>query len=65
MIGDRYSDIRTGVAVGARTILVLSGAGTEQHERYRGDEIQPDYVVPTLDHAVELILGVSGWREDL
>ena len=65
VIGDRYSDIRTGVAVGARTILVLSGAGTEQHERYRGDEIQPDYVVPTLDHAVELILGVSGWREDL
>lgn len=56
MIGDHFTDIQAGRSVGARTILVLTGAGPGQREEHSGEAIQPDHVVPTLEDAVGLIL---------
>jgi histidinol-phosphate phosphatase family protein len=56
MIGDHYTDVRAGRAVGARTILVLTGAGAREREEHREDDLQPDYVVPTLADAIHVIL---------
>jgi D-glycero-D-manno-heptose 1,7-bisphosphate phosphatase len=57
VVGDRWSDLRCGAAVGATTILVLTGYG-------RGDAcyigpshaVQPDYVAEDLEAAVGWIL---------
>lgn len=57
MVGDRWSDLRCGAAVGATTVLVLTGYG-------RGDacyigpkqEIQPDYVAADLEEAARWII---------
>lgn len=57
MVGDRWSDLRCGAAVGATTVLVLTGYG-------RGDAcyigptqpVQPDYVAEDLQDAVQWIL---------
>lgn len=56
MVGDRWSDVRCGAAVGAATVLVLTGYG-------RGDlcyigpgqAIQPDHVAENLQTAVSWI----------
>ena len=56
MVGDRWSDVRCGAAVGAATVLVLTGYG-------RGDlcyigpgqAIQPDHVAENLSEAVSWI----------
>jgi D-glycero-D-manno-heptose 1,7-bisphosphate phosphatase len=55
MIGDRYTDIETGRAVGALTVLVLSGSGSGPPAPAPGG-IRPDHVVRTLEDAVRLIL---------
>lgn len=57
MVGDRWSDLRCGAAVGATTVLVLTGYG-------RGDAcyigptqpVQPNYVAEDLQDAVQWIL---------
>ena len=57
MVGDRWSDLRCGAAVGATTVLVLTGYG-------RGDAcyigptqpVQPHYVAEDLQDAVQWIL---------
>ncbi len=58
MIGDKYVDIETAHRAGATGILVLTGYGREQQERYRANEVQPDFVVENLMEAVDGI--VSG-----
>ena len=57
VVGDRWSDLRCGAAVGATTVLVLTGYG-------RGDAcyigptqpVQPNYVAEDLQDAVQWIL---------
>ena len=57
VIGDRWSDLRCGAAVGASTILVLTGYG-------RGDAcyigptqtVQPDFIAEDLSGAVDWLL---------
>ena len=57
VIGDRWSDLRCGAAVGASSILVLTGYG-------RGDAcyigptqaVQPDFVAEDLSEAVDWLL---------
>ena len=57
VVGDRWSDLRCGAAVGATTVLVLTGYG-------RGDAcyigptqpVQPHYVAEDLQDAVQWIL---------
>ncbi len=57
MVGDRYSDVATGVAAGCRTVLVLTGYGRGDHE-YIGPRhpCRPDFVAQDLAAAVEWIL---------
>lgn len=56
MIGDRYVDVRTARAVGARSILVRSGDGRRQLEKYLRDPEQPDFIADDLSDAVNAIL---------
>lgn len=57
VVGDRWSDLRCGAAVGATTILVLTGYGRGD-ARYIGPSqaVQPDYVAEDLEEAVRWIL---------
>ena len=57
MVGDRWTDLRCGAAVGARTILVRSGYGRDE-ERCIGpnESLQPDHIADDLAAAVAWIL---------
>lgn len=57
MVGDKASDLVPGRAVGARTVLVLTGYGLGEWE-YRRDRfpVQPDHVAGDLLDAVEWAL---------
>ena len=56
VVGDRIVDVQAGKAVGARTILVLTGYGTRSVEECRAAGVQPDHVAPSLSGAVDFIL---------
>ena len=51
VIGDKLCDIALGRAVGAATILVRTGYGSQ----YSDDAVQPDYVATDLAEAAEMI----------
>lgn len=51
LIGDRASDIRTGINAGVRTILLRTGYGKEDEKK----EIKPDVVCEDLRDAVKII----------
>lgn len=59
MVGDTYTDIRAGAAVGAQTILVLTGYGSQEHATHGRATIQPDHVALTLEDAIDIIVGSS------
>ncbi len=54
LIGDRLTDIETGLAAGVTTILVLSGVFTDFTNEVL--EYPPEYVAPTLEVAVDRLL---------
>ena len=56
VVGDRIVDVQAGKAVGAATILVLTGYGTTTVDECRRENVQPDYVVPSIVEAIECIL---------
>jgi D-glycero-D-manno-heptose 1,7-bisphosphate phosphatase len=57
VVGDRWSDLRCGAAVGAKTILVLTGYGRgDACYIGPGQAVQPDYVAENLEAAVGWIL---------
>ena len=56
VVGDRIVDVQAGKAVGARTILVLTGYGARSVEECRAAGVQPDHVAPSLSGAVDFIL---------
>ena len=57
VVGDRYVDVQLAHRVGARSVLVLTGFGTNEWElrRAAGGE-QPNYVAGNADEAVGWIL---------
>ena len=57
VVGDRWSDIRCGNAVGAKSVLVLTGYGRGD-AKYIGPHqtIQPDHTAENLQQAVNWIL---------
>lgn len=61
IIGDKYSDIAAGKALGLRAILVRTGEGARQHARYGADDAvpQPDYVAGDVLDAVRWLLEVT------
>jgi len=56
VVGDKYVDIELGHRVGATSILVLTGYGREERERYKANPQQPHFVVENLMNAVDGIL---------
>jgi D-glycero-D-manno-heptose 1,7-bisphosphate phosphatase len=57
LVGDRYSDIQTAANAGAKGILVLTGYGRGEYEYLRAaQKVQPVYVAPDIEAAVEWIL---------
>jgi D-glycero-D-manno-heptose 1,7-bisphosphate phosphatase len=55
VVGDKWLDVQLGQAVGARSILVRTGWGSEQeHQRPEGQHV--DAVCDNLIHAVSVIL---------
>ena len=58
MIGDRYIDVETAHAAGVKSVLVRTGDGVAQIEKYgQSSVIQPDFIAANLLDAVEAILG--------
>ena len=57
MVGDRWSDLRCGAAVGATTVLVLTGYGRGDALYVGpGQTVQPDHVAENLERAAAWIL---------
>ncbi len=56
VVGDHRGDVLLGKNVGARSILVVTGHGTEELDKLRGEGIEPDYVADNLAQAVDHIL---------
>lgn len=57
VVGDRWSDLRCGAAVQARTILVLTGYGRGELCYVAQEEtVQPDHVADDLAEAVQWII---------
>ena len=57
MVGDRWSDLRCGAAVGATTVLVLTGYGRGDAAYVGpGQSVQPDHVAEDLEAAARWIL---------
>ena len=62
MIGDAYSDLLAGQAVGASPILVLSGRGRAQLEQPRPAELRAFHIVPNLAEAAALICALEAGK---
>ena len=58
MIGDRYLDVDVAHAAGALSVLVLTGDGRTELEKYKDLPQQPHFIAENLLEAVESI--VSG-----
>jgi D-glycero-D-manno-heptose 1,7-bisphosphate phosphatase len=56
IVGDSVVDMQAGVAVGATSILVLTGYGKPSLEQCLREHVHIDHVAPTVNEAVELIL---------
>jgi D-glycero-D-manno-heptose 1,7-bisphosphate phosphatase len=60
VIGDHAGDVGLGEAIGATTVLVLTGHGPDEVERVGA---RADHVVPDLLAAVAIIASLEGARE--
>lgn len=56
VIGDKHLDVETAFGVGAKGVLVLTGYGRAELEKYRASEHQPHLVAENLMEAVDAIL---------
>lgn len=59
VVGDKSADIEAGRAVGAHSILVLTGYGPSSLEECRAAGFSPDAVRPSVVEAVTYILQQS------
>ncbi len=57
VIGDRFRDVETAQAVGAKGVLVLTGYGREELETQSA--VQPDHVAENLLEAVQWVIKES------
>lgn len=48
LVGDKISDIEAGYSVGCKTLLVLTGHGTDELEKNEKMDIKPDYISKDL-----------------
>jgi len=56
MIGDRYLDVEVAHAAGVRPVLVMTGNGRAELERYKDLPLQPHLIAENLLEAVEAII---------
>jgi D-glycero-D-manno-heptose 1,7-bisphosphate phosphatase len=63
VVGDHRGDVMLAKSVGAGSILVLSGHGTEELEKLEQEGAPPDFVAPDLAAAVDYILGAKENKE--
>ena len=57
MVGDRWSDLKAAAAIGATSVLVLTGYGRGDLEYIGpGQKLQPDHVAEDLPAAVAWII---------
>jgi D-glycero-D-manno-heptose 1,7-bisphosphate phosphatase len=56
VVGDKTIDVQTGIAAGAKAILVMTGFGAASLDECRAKGIIPAYVAPTVVEAVTFIL---------
>jgi D-glycero-D-manno-heptose 1,7-bisphosphate phosphatase len=56
MIGDRYLDVDVAYAAGSRSVLVMTGNGRAEYEKYRDLPNQPHLLAENLLEAVEAII---------
>jgi D-glycero-D-manno-heptose 1,7-bisphosphate phosphatase len=55
VIGDRYLDVDLAYAAGARSVLVMTGNGRAEFDKYKAVPQQPHFVAENLLEAVESI----------
>jgi D-glycero-D-manno-heptose 1,7-bisphosphate phosphatase len=55
VIGDRIGDIQTAYAIGAKSVLVLTGYGKKDYEQVKSQNIYVDYVANDLFDAIQYI----------
>jgi len=55
VVGDSVVDMQAGNAVGATTVLVLTGYGPVALDQCRRDGVHVDYVAPTIVEAITYI----------
>lgn len=61
VVGDRIADVQAGQAVGATTVLVLTGYGKESLAECQREGVTPDFIAPSVVEAVQFIEGrISG-----
>ncbi len=56
VIGDKSIDIEAAHNAGAKGVLVLTGYGREEREKYKMKERQPDFIAEDLMEAVDAII---------
>lgn len=56
MVGDTMRDMETGFNANLRTVLVLTGYGEEERDKYKDDPRQPDFVARDLYEASDWII---------
>jgi histidinol-phosphate phosphatase family protein len=56
IIGDKYTDLKTGFNAGCKTILVLTGYGKEENEKKGSWDFEPDIVAEDLFQAAKWII---------
>jgi D-glycero-D-manno-heptose 1,7-bisphosphate phosphatase len=56
VVGDKYIDIEAAYSVGAKSILVLTGYGSNERDIYKTSPCQPHFVAGNLMEAVDAIL---------
>jgi D-glycero-D-manno-heptose 1,7-bisphosphate phosphatase len=65
MVGDRAGDIEAGSRAGCRTILVLTGEGSETlREISAGAKARPDHVFGSLLEAVRFVISPDSRGRD-
>jgi len=55
-VGDSITDVRAGIAAGAKAILVLSGLGVDQFRNHHHEAEGPFRIMLNLRHATDYIL---------
>jgi D-glycero-D-manno-heptose 1,7-bisphosphate phosphatase len=56
VVGDRIVDVQVGKAVGATTVLVLTGYGRTSMTECNAAGVEPDFTAPSIVEAVDFIL---------